>query len=291
MKEYFDIVFITTFINTNYIGKLIDSIVLNNRVLNVLLLVVNQTEQNLNLSQYSNNNNCIVELKSGKTSLSAARNVGLKFLFNNNFATHYVAFPDDDSSFDSNFFENFNFVIINNKNYLIDVYGEGTDDLYLKNSIKDGAFISTNTSQIAMSVNMIINNDTIKAVKYLDEKMGIGAKYGAGEDSDYFLRCVSISGAFIYTKQLWNYHPKYETKHKKLIFSQLLKKYKNYGRGVIYLNYKHRLYGNAVKLCFSALAGSFVALLHLDFKLSLARLYAFFVRSFTFVGLLVSNKK
>ncbi|MCL1868505.1 MAG: hypothetical protein FWF72_06125, partial [Paludibacter sp.] len=124
MKEKFDIAYITTFINTDYIYKLIDSIIINNKTIKTMLIVVNQTKQFLNLEKYSNSNNVIVELQTEKQSLSKARNVGIECLIEHEFDVRYVSFPDDDSSFDVNFFEKFNNIIIDNNNYLIDVYGE-----------------------------------------------------------------------------------------------------------------------------------------------------------------------
>ena len=142
-----------------------------------------------------------------------------------------------------------------------------------------------------MSVNMLINIDTLEKVGYFDEKMGAGAIYGAGEDTDYFLRCVESSGPFVYNKSLWNFHPKFESKHERLKIQELINKYKNYGRGVIYLNVKHRLYITAIELCFNALFGSFIAFLKLDFKLALARFYAFFIRTYTFIMLILGLYK
>jgi hypothetical protein len=225
---------------------------------------------------------------SERISLSHSRNVGIKYLFDKNLNTRYVAFPDDDTTFDLNFFYNFNKIITDNtKNYLIDVYGAGTRILYLKNNKNEGSQIAENCEKLAMSINMIINLDTIRKTGFFDEKLGIGALYGAGEDTDYFFRCVYESGAFTYTKLLWDFHPQYEKKHNEMSFKVLLKKYRNYGRGVIYMNYKHHLYVTAIKLCFSALFGSIVAFFHFDLKLMIVRFYAFFVRIFTLVGLIL----
>jgi hypothetical protein len=46
----------------------------------------------------------INELKMG---LSKARNIALKYLLDNILSAEYIMFPDDDSSFDSVFFDNF----------------------------------------------------------------------------------------------------------------------------------------------------------------------------------------
>lgn len=49
----------------------------------------------------------------------------------------------------------------------------------------------TNNYQNAMSVNMIIQYDHFIEIGFFDERMGVGAKYGAGEDGDFFLESVN----------------------------------------------------------------------------------------------------
>ena len=289
-KNKYDIVFISTFTDMNNIDKLLSTVVKSNNLLSVLFIVLNQTETKLSFpkSYFVD----FVEIITTRISLSKARNLGIKYLFNYSINTDYVMFPDDDSTFDNQFFLKFKEIVGDGKcNFLIDVYGENSKELYMKNNLQDGIWVVKNKPKVAMSVNMLLNFDTIVNVGVFDEKMGVGARYGAGEDSDYFLRCVAYSGAFRYVKSMWNFHPKYELKHKESRLIDLMKKYKNYGRGEIYLHFKHRLYWDAVQLCFSALVGSFVALINFDFKLFLARFYAFFVRTSVILMLVLRISK
>jgi GT2 family glycosyltransferase len=250
-------------------------------------LLINQTDSLVESIEFSSDLVHVKQIMSDRISLSAARNVGIKYIFENKIKGKYVLFPDDDSTFDVHFFSRYNRLVDEkNSNFLIDVFAENTNELYIKNCLSDGELIKDNKDQVAMSVNMLISIDTIEKVGFFDEKMGVGAMYGAGEDTDYFLRCVSSSGPFVYNKSLWNFHPKFESKHESLTIKELISKYKNYGRGVIYLYVKHRLYISAIKSCFNALLGSFLAFLKLDFNLALARFYAFFIRVYTF-GMLI----
>ncbi len=290
MKQ-FDLIFIATFINELTVNKLIQSISINNKHINLFLVLVNQTESLIHIDDFKSDWVFIKQIKSGRISLSAARNIGIKYVLDNEINSSYILFPDDDSSFDNHFFSQFKNLTLQNSNFLIDVFGENTKDLYVKNNLSHGKFVKDNKLQIAMSVNMLINSDTFRKVGFFDEKMGVGAKYGAGEDTDYFLRGVAISGPFGYNKLLWNYHPKFESKYENLNLKELIRKYKNYGRGVIYLYVKHKLYFMGIKSCFNALFGSFIAFLKLDFKLSLARFYAFFIRTYTFLMLILGVYK
>lgn len=279
------LVFITTFINENYIYKFLNSVLENNHDINILIVLVNQTRNRIKVEKI-NNRVFFHEIMVEKQSLSAARNIGVRYLLNSKIKFDYIQFPDDDSSYDGSFFNKFNDVTIKNENYLIDVFGENTTDLYIPNKKTNNSLIYSIHPQIAMSVNLLIKYDTFLEVLFFDEKMGVGTEFGAGEDSDYFLRCVQISGPFTYSKDLWNYHPKYEIKHKQLSFKVLINKYKNYGKGVIFLHYKHKLYRQAILLCIYAFIGAFYALFFkFDIKLFFARLSAFWYRSITFIML------
>lgn len=285
MKQ-FDIIFISTFINHLFVNKLIESIALNNRDVKVFLLLINQTTYLVDNVEFNSDFVFIKQISSDRMSLSAARNIGLKYVIENKINTRYILFPDDDSTFDEHFFNRFGKLKDGEKkNFLIDVYGEGSTELYIKNNLLDGKLVKDNRTKVAMSVNMLISWHTIEKVGFFDEKMGVGTRYGAGEDIDYFLRCVEKCGAFVYNKRLWNFHPKYDFKHNNLALKDLIKKYKNYGRGVVYLNIKHRKYFSTILLCLKALFGSFVAFFKLDFKLSIARFCAFFFRTHTFIKL------
>lgn len=287
-KKVYNLIFISTFINESYIYKLIDSIVSNNNFISLYFVIVNQTASRLKFPESTVIDFC--EINTEKLPLSKARNIGITHLLENNIYFDYIMFPDDDTTFDKDFFNEFNGVVVNNCNYLIDVFGQNTKDLYIENNIVEGQLIKTDKPKAVMSVNMLVNEKSFRKVGLFDEKMGVGAEYGAGEDTDLFLRCVALSGPFIYTKKLWNYHPKFEDKHKALSLKQLMRKYKNYGKGVIYLNVKHKQYLTALELCVSALGGSIAALLKFDVKLFVARLYAFFIRFYTLLVLITENK-
>lgn len=286
-KVVYNLIFISTFIEDKHINKLINSVIDSNNELSIFFVIINQTTSKLVLPESELID--FFEISTEKTSLSKARNVGINYLLKNDLQFNYIMFPDDDTTFDKCFFVEFNNVVKSNRSYLIDVYGQNTRDLYIENNIVEGQLVSTDKPKVVMSVNMLIHEKLFKKVGVFDEKMGVGTEYGAGEDTDFFLRCVALSEPFIYTKKLWNYHPKFEDKHKALTFSKLIWKYKSYGKGMIYLNVKHRQYVTAFQLCGSALGGSLVALLKLDIKLFVARFYAFFIRFYTLLFLIIKK--
>lgn len=288
------LVFITTFIDLNCIFNLLSSISDNNKKVHVLILVIAQNGEVVNSNVYNTNFTTVVCICFNSIlSLSIARNKGLEYITSNNILYEYLMFPDDDSSFDSEFFDNF--LCLVTMNTLIDVYRIGTKELFKETKYEQNAVLSVKNYDAAMSVNMVIDANTISKVGFFDIKMGVGSEYGAGEDVDFFIRCCNITRTgFKYEKRLWNYHPNGSDKYKYMTLFQMIKRYKNYGRGAIYLFNKHKLYHLSLKYCLLAFGGGFIALSKFDFKLAIARFYASVIRFILFIQLLIvsnGNKK
>lgn len=281
-----NLLFITTFIDLKMVEGLLGSL-RSNHCLGLKVILVAQNNIEIDISNYQSLYNSIdVVNVPNQISLSKARNRGIEYANANNITSDYVMFPDDDSSFSVEFFENFEALV--SCNTLIDVYCRGSKELFKPTTYKSGDILGRRQYQSSMSVNMIIDWTTFGSVGYFDENMGVGATYGAGEDSDYFIRCCNASGrGFKYEKGLWNFHPKGTDKYKQMSLAQLNRRYRNYGRGVIYLLCKHDMKMAAAKCCFDALAGSVVAFVSFDLKLASARLYAFTIR----VKTLIQQKK
>ena len=281
MTTQIDLVMITTCTSDSYIANMLESVTRNNKDINVEIISILQNNVKSNVE--STNNTFIHYIHLNEViSLSKARNIALKYLFSESLSYNYIMFPDDDSSFDRDFFINFKQNIKSCS--LIDVYGTGTTTLYKSHNFKDGEILSLKNYKNAMSVNIIIDSDTQKKVGNFDENLGVGNYYGAGEDADYYIRCINAGASFYYLKSLWNFHPMDSDKNNQMSLSHLIRRYRSYGRGQIYMLLKHNLKLEALKCVFSALFGSIIALFKLDLKLCLARSYAFLVRLKTFLN-------
>ena len=289
-KSYLPLVFISTFIDRIKIDDLIDSVLSNNYTIHVLFIIINQTKTELILS-----NSIFIEFIQINTeliSLSKARNMGIDYLIENDIKFSHIMFPDDDSTFSESFFSIYTAQIEKNSNYLIDVYSEGTVVLFKKNKYSHGDILSQDNFDAAMSVNMIVNYRTFSAVGFYDERIGVGAKYGAGEDTDYFIRaCKFAKKGFIYNKMLFNFHPSSSNKFSTMQMFQIVKKYVNYGNGVVFMLCKHKMYFNAIYTCFKAIGGAIVSLFKLDIKLFVAFSVAFFSRTIMFIKCLIFAKQ
>lgn len=92
------------------------------------------------------------------------RNIGIKYIREHNLIASYVMFPDDDSTFDKEFFDNFVSEVYSDT--LINVFCEGTNIPYQKMP-QLNYLEKTNNYQNAMSVNMIIQYDHFIEIGFL----------------------------------------------------------------------------------------------------------------------------
>lgn len=287
----YDVVLIVTCIDDKYIQRMMSSVTLNNHHVKVLIIFINQSGLTFNLK---NDNTLvhIVELKCTKVPLSRARNIGINYLSEHNSIFLHAMFPDDDSTFSDTFFTRYKKFIKLELNYLIDVYCEGTVNLFKKNKYQNGSVLGRNNYNAAMSVNLVISYKTFFDVGLLDERIGVGSKYGAGEDTDYYIRACDItSSGFIYKKAIFNFHPSSTNKFSKMKLNQIIYKLVNYGNGVIFVLCKHKMHMSALKTCFRAIGGAFLSLLKFEFKLFVSYLIAFFSRIAMLIKCIVFSNK
>lgn len=279
-KEY-DLVMVVTCTSSGYIEKMIESVVENNAHIQVLIVALLQNRVRMDVKgteyvsiHYINSNELM--------SLSRARNIALDYVDEKMIKYRYVMFPDDDSSFDRFFFENFRKSV--KACSLIDVYGTGTRILYKAHKMTDKQRLSIKDHVNAMSVNMIISSDVQMKVGKFDENLGVGTYYGAGEDCDYFLRCLENGAEFYYVKDLWNYHPLNAAKLSDLPFKVLKKRYQSYGRGAVYMFLKHEMRNDAGKCILGGIGGIVISLIKFDPKMALVRGFAVKERIKTYIS-------
>tara|TARA_R110002050_G_scaffold237905_1_gene374011 strand:+ start:22572 stop:23465 length:894 start_codon:yes stop_codon:yes gene_type:complete len=288
-KSY-NTVFISTFIDRKNIDHLIRTALDNNQTLSILFIIVNQTKSELILP--SSTHIDFLQINTERLSLSKARNIGINYLLKNEINFEHIMFPDDDTTFSNVFFDRYKDYINSDENYLIDVYCFRSSNLFKPVKYVEGEFLNRRNFEAAMSVNMIINYKTFVQVGIFDERLGVGAKYGAGEDADYYIRACDFSHhRFIYIKTLFNFHPSSSNKFSKMKLKQIINKYTTYGNGAIFMLCKHKMYFEAFKICFRAIGGVIVALCKLNFKLFIAYGFAFFSRLSMFVKCIIYSKR
>lgn len=276
-----DLIFISTFITTEDICNLINSICLSNTNLKILLIIICQNEILLNINGKNN-----VEIKylysSSILSLSAARNIAIKYLIEQYIESDFIMFPDDDSTFEPTFFKQYPY-LTKGENYIIDIHITGTNELFKRQRISQNKLLKSNKWSTACSVNMLISFETFLKVGYFDETLGVGTPYGAGEDNDYYIRACNVSKGFYYTKHLYNFHPSLSDLSSNYTTSQLIKRYNNYGKGVIACLCKHKMFYAALNVCLRAILGGIKNLLFLRMNYGIAYFCSSFYRFKTLI--------
>lgn len=272
IESKYQLIFITTCQSDTHIRTFLSSVSLNNNKIKCLILLLLQNDVKIPIELYNTNYTDIIEVEyNGKCSLSDARNILLKKYDIQRNA--WYMFPDDDSSFDSSFFENFMTYV--KSNVLISVKGanENPDKYFLKMP-DNRKVVFKNDFKYAISVNQVIRGETIGQTGLFDEMLGVGCYFGAGEDNDYFLRCLNISD-FKFCPELWNYHPLQNLESRKeQPLAKLSSRYKSYGRGVIYMLKKHNMIKEAIIITLRGYLGSIIYLLKFNLKMSYIYLVA-----------------
>jgi hypothetical protein len=273
----YDLIMITTFIDKDYIGGFLESVIASNASLNLLVVIVDQ----LGASPFTQSDNPLVHLEwifpKCRLSLSRARNMAYEHLRERDIASSHVMFPDDDSSFDTVFFERYGGIVREGESYLTALYDAGTRQFFRAFPREDGKRLGRRDFNYSLSCNLIIAHDVCRKVGDFDERLGVGAEYGAGEDRDYYLRACKYTH-FTYAGQLHSFHPGVGDLFTEMPLGQLLRRYASYSRAYIYLVFLHGLFLEALKSVVLSLGASLYFLLRLRPKRSLVHLHTGLIR-------------
>ena len=282
MITKFDIIFITSCCDKIEINYLLNSINQSDFNLKIFIIIINMNGEDLIVDKKFKFNFLIINTLELLNS-SKSRNLGIDYILQNKLTSYFVAFPDDDTTYDNNFF-NFIFtkIYVENeidRNYLCDVKCRDNLNKFYRKKISNTTFkVSKYNFDSVGAVNIILNLDTFLKVKYFNEKYGVGSIYGAGEDGDYFLRSLNFSD-FFYIPSLYTIHPSVNLKVTSSDFSALSNRMLKYSRGVISVLCLHKMRLYACYISFRALGG---VIINLPKSPKIAFLYfkIFFIRIF-----------
>lgn len=286
MRQTCELAFLTTLTGTEHIHNLLASISKYNQNINLIVLLLLQNDIQIDATPYQTHYNRIILLKyPHQLSLSAARNKLITYS-NEHLEPQYIMFPDDDSTYDASFFNHFTTAPSGNK--LINVRYADKDGYFhaLPSSDKP---LSPRDYKLAISVNMILTPATVEYTGAFDERLGVGARYGAGEDNDYFIRALKVA-PFTVCPQLYNLHPSSTTTFSAFTLPQMVRRFNNYGKGVVFMLCKNGLGIQALYVCIRALGGVVSSLLKLRMRLAVAYLLSFFTRSYTLLTSIIKHQ-
>lgn len=272
----YNLILITTHQDNLHVLKLIDSI--DSNIINIKTLLVVVSQECKIVYETKNPLLTIVFINELKMGLSKARNIALEYLSNNTISAEYIMFPDDDSSFDENFFLHFPTVLNTNKSYITPIYNEGRKDLYFGKQTPNNKIITPSDHQLIGSPNQIILYDKLKKQIFFNEKLGVGALYGSSEDMDLFIKIFKQGEQFVFTNDIYSYHPKKVAAYKNTEFKKIIKRFESYSSGFAYVIFKYRLFSFIPEYLLRTFGAFIVFLLKFQFKLAFAYLLQFFIR-------------
>ena len=194
----------------NEVDKFIQSVVNCKYNINkVQLIIVDQNKHDL-IKEIINKYNNILKIdyiKSDKEGLSYNRNIGIKYA-----EGRIIAFPDDDCEYLEDTLESVYNAILNLDNDIVlgRIIDRDLNDVIRKWPKKEKRINKMNFFVLHSSITTFIDSNSFIDMPYFDEELGVGARYGSCEDTDYIYRLLNKKLGVIYTPEVILYHPKKE---------------------------------------------------------------------------------
>jgi glycosyltransferase involved in cell wall biosynthesis len=173
---------------------------------NFELIIIDQNQDNRIYDLYSQYKD-IIEIKyfkSEKKGLSLSRNAGL-----NNCNGDVIAFPDDDCEYSADTLERIFRFFIDNPHYIFytcNTKDKNTQRTILKSFQANKEISLFNMMHTGISFTIFVRTAAIKQFQF-DEQLGVGAKYGSGEESDLLLYLLKNNSKGLYNANVYIYHP------------------------------------------------------------------------------------
>lgn len=144
-----------------------------------------------------------------KISLSRARNLGLEHgrrlgLLQ---TCGRIAFPDDDARYPDGLLEHARALLDGGAAIVCGPYAPDRDSLNRRRFPSTRERLTPRLVMRVASSNSFFRADVVQAVGGFDERFGLGARYGASEDSDYVLRVLARGFGGVYDPEALIEHP------------------------------------------------------------------------------------
>ena len=172
---------------------------------NFQVIIVDQNDHNLvkDICDKYINNFELIYIKSNEKGLSLNRNKGIKIADGN-----IIAFPDDDCEYDENtlFLVNKYFKTTNYNIYSCKVIDKYNKKPFGKSQNFDCDIKYSNIMKNCVSISIFIKYKEKNHIHF-DEKLGVGAKFGSGEESDLIFSLYHKGYRGKYFAREYIYHP------------------------------------------------------------------------------------
>lgn len=225
------------------------------------IIIVNQGENKFK-SKYDFEN--VVEINISQKGTSNAKNIGIEHALNFASDDDIFCFPDDDCWYDKNLFKNFE-VNLNKFDVLV---GRAYDPVQNKDfgftQHKSNRNVNINNAHKFLMISMFFKAKIFKNQNLrFDKNLGVGAKYGCGEETDLLLNILKQDYKVLYEYDLNVFHLNYNME-----LSQLLSY--SYGQGALLkkMIYKYKAFYSVLNILLRPIVASLIYVLKLDFKTS-----------------------
>ena len=187
----------------------------NTKMLSIELIFLDQSDVSIFEHLFERSTNLqpvtFIYRKISRMSLSQARNVGL------NLANGEIyAFPDDDCVYPINLFAELELNVKFFKYYKCIAFNYSHSNLKEINNIEVSR---SNLLGKTISFSIFVKQSSLR----FNEGLGVGAKYGAGEESEYLLQLLDHNDKVLIVSDVIIYHPDFTNIN--------LKRVRNYGLG------------------------------------------------------------
>lgn len=184
----------------------LDSLLLQSYMDFELIIVDQNTEDTLNnIVKPYKSKFYIKHVRIKERGLSLARNVGIKYATGD-----IIAFPDDDCVYSEGILTFLNKFFLDNKNVDFVTFRlrdkDSLEDANLKWYDKDTPITYKNIFRTVISPSIFVRVKNINDI-YFDENLGVGRRFGSGEESDMILELIYRGYNGLYLNNFIIYHP------------------------------------------------------------------------------------
>jgi hypothetical protein len=247
----------------NELKRLIESINISNDLIEKQIIIINQSEEKIIKEKEHKN---IFEIQLDKKGTSNAKNIGIQYILDKAEDEDIICFPDDDCWYPQDSLK----IIINNfKNNKYDaIVGKAYDPIQNKDfgfeQYKKSLIANKNNAHKFLMISMFFKVKIFKDSNIrFDSELGVGAKYGCGEETDLLLNILNKDNKVFFDNRLIIYHLNYKMKIEQLISY-------SYGQGALLkkIIFKYRAFKIFFGIILRPLLGMFCFAFLLKFEKS-----------------------
>ena len=214
--------------------KLLESILPGSLDVELIIIDQNETDEVLGplTETLKHKFRAVKWLRVDKISLSHARNIGLEYC-----TGEFIGFPDDDCEYVSNLLES---VVSKLREIRSRIGIDGIQGLAVrfpgcKPFLSENKILWNDLTGKVISFSLFISKIVVddKKIRF-NENLGVGCYFGAGEETDFLVRCLGLNGYLLSASDLFVMHPEKK-------FFSITREF-NYGKGfgalsILYLKY------------------------------------------------------